>query len=762
MKKLHLFILSALFSLTATAQSIGDAFYIYRNDGQFNAFFREEIDSITYSCYDIDSTYCYDDYVTQLVYTEDSIYKIPLAAIDSVGFVQPETILQPNVKQMHQGGLMDYLQAVDGMSLLFTATIPQMLQPKVGDVLLSTDFDNPLLSDGFVGKVQTVQMAGDVLRVDCDSIYDLFEIFEQLISIEKIEEENAAVKRRVGGEWISSRNPLSFSLGYSHSIPKGEVSLSGSVDGTYIATVTYNITRKEQYISLRVDHDWQYGAHLNFKSSSSFGTLKGPVASLPAIRFPAVAPVFKFQISGVPFVKGEGNMELDFSMNSPVHSYRAQAVYRNGHFSGWNHSKNAPEGEPLSMDAMFSLNGSLQAGYMVDLWLGLDVSIKGFAKDFLKLGTGLDFYIGPKLTGDFSMKLGTENPANYYTIYKDSKLGLSLLTVDYEFFGEASLVGHKFPKAMFCNGTIQTPLYHEWYILPEFSDLSVTKGNGEATVSTTPTRDILFPLGVGMGLYDEEGSLLSTKYETKDYKRENEGFDIQQTFSSLENGKEYTARPFVKILGGEIPALPTETFKLEGETTCPDSNHPHMIDLGLPSGTKWACCNVGAHTPEEYGGYYAWGETQTKSYYDWNTYSYWHDSDGDNYPDRNELTNIGSDIAGTSYDAATANWGAPWRMPSLAQVQELLNNCSSRWTQQNGVNGRLFTGTNGGTIFLPAAGYRWYDELDYEGSEGNYWSSSLYESYPNLAYYLYFYSGGASWINYYRYYGFTVRPVRKN
>ncbi len=192
--------------------------------------------------------------------------------------------------------------------------------------------------------------------------------------------------------------------------------------------------------------------------------------------------------------------------------------------------------------------------------------------------------------------------------------------------------------------------------------------------------------------------------------------------------------------------------------SCPDDHHPHLIDLGLPSGTLWSCCNVGASSPEGYGSYYAWGETQTKDVYNWNTYQYgYYNFDGDD--DYSHLVDIGSDIAGTPYDAATANWGAPWRMPSLAQIQELFNNCSSQWTQQNGVNGRLFTGPNGNSVFLPAAGDRWNGELYGEGSNGLYWSSSLVESTPNLAYYLY------SDYDYYcdfRYVGHTVRPVRKN
>lgn len=164
--------------------------------------------------------------------------------------------------------------------------------------------------------------------------------------------------------------------------------------------------------------------------------------------------------------------------------------------------------------------------------------------------------------------------------------------------------------------------------------------------------------------------------------------------------------------------------------TCPDDHHPHAIDLGLPSGTKWCCCNVGASKPEEYGCYYAWGETNEKSYYSWENYAHYDSNTG--------YINIGSDIAGTDYDAAIVNMGAPWRMPSTAQLQELINNSSSQWQQQNSVDGILVTGPNGGHIFLPAAGIRWRDEL-YDASKlGYYWSSSLNPNNDDGSYGLYF------------------------
>ena len=189
--------------------------------------------------------------------------------------------------------------------------------------------------------------------------------------------------------------------------------------------------------------------------------------------------------------------------------------------------------------------------------------------------------------------------------------------------------------------------------------------------------------------------------------------------------------------------------------TCPDNNHPHMIDLGLPSGTLWSCCNVGASAPEEYGDYFAWGETKAKVNYSWDTYNYGNSS--------NNVEYIGSDIAGTEYDAATANWGAPWRMPTKEQCEELEDRCRWKWTSYNGVYGQKVTGPNGDIIFLPAADCRWDGDLPDAGSSGNYLSSMLSESDQIFVYGLHFFSEeGAMLGDYSRNGGFSVRPVRQN
>lgn len=183
------------------------------------------------------------------------------------------------------------------------------------------------------------------------------------------------------------------------------------------------------------------------------------------------------------------------------------------------------------------------------------------------------------------------------------------------------------------------------------------------------------------------------------------------------------------------------------------------VDLGLPSGLKWATRNIGADNPEDYGRYFAWGETDTKHEYVEYNYQYWNDTDGDGDWDYGEST-INSDISGeVLFDASTANWGDRWRMPTKAEQEELLNNCTWTWTTQNGVNGYKVTGSNGNSIFLPAAGFRAGTTLYLDGLYGNYWSSTP-DAYDNYAFFLHFSDGDGflAW-GYWRSSGMPVRPV---
>ena len=168
------------------------------------------------------------------------------------------------------------------------------------------------------------------------------------------------------------------------------------------------------------------------------------------------------------------------------------------------------------------------------------------------------------------------------------------------------------------------------------------------------------------------------------------------------------------------------------------------VDLGLPSGLKWATCNVGAESPEDYGDYYAWGETSTKS----------------EYTKENSLTygKSMSDISGNiTYDVARKKWGSSWRLPTRSEFEELIDNCEWTWTTQNGKRGYKVTGPNGNNIFLPAAGCRYGSSLDYVGEGGLCWSST--PSVTRNACYLYFDGSGHRTHWSHRNCGQSVRPV---
>ena len=205
-----------------------------------------------------------------------------------------------------------------------------------------------------------------------------------------------------------------------------------------------------------------------------------------------------------------------------------------------------------------------------------------------------------------------------------------------------------------------------------------------------------------------------------------------------------------------LPAIP-DTLSVTGEIDGHD-----YVDLGLPSGTLWASCNVGALYPEEYGGYYAWGEIEEKEDYCWETYEWCNGSSSTMTKyctDSRYSTVDNKTVLDPEDDVAHVKWGGSWRMPTTAEQDELRNNCTRTWTTLNGVNGQKFTSkTNGNSIFMPAAGFRRGSNVEYSSTHGYCWSSSLDGESNNCAYILHFFNGVIQ-CDCDRYFGYSVRPV---
>ncbi len=212
--------------------------------------------------------------------------------------------------------------------------------------------------------------------------------------------------------------------------------------------------------------------------------------------------------------------------------------------------------------------------------------------------------------------------------------------------------------------------------------------------------------------------------------------------SELSQGTTYYVRAYAV---NEMGVAYGEEISFTTMTTEGNTNGYDWVDLGLPSGLKWATCNVGATAPEQYGDYYSWGEVETKTAYNSNNCS--------------TMYQQIDDFSGDSqYDVARKKWGDAWRMPTKEEQEELLNNCTWELTTINGFSGYKVTGPNGNSIFLPAAGYYYDTYVNFDGYYGGYWSSTPHED-TDSAYYLGFDDKEQRENAYYRSDGQSVRAV---
>lgn len=830
-RRLYLIILLAAVTLSSMAQTVGEAFYIYRNDGQFNAFFRDEVDSIAYSHYDADSVY-YDENVTQLVYTADSLYRIPLAAIDSVGFVQPEKEFQPDVMRMDETWL-PYVIRISENSIAFSPFTPAAFLPQQGQVVVAETFESPF-ETGFSGRVARIDTYPDSIVCAVEEVL-LSDIYQRLVTVglsysEGAEESATRAQKRI---WGMNTNPgVKFSIVPITDLTVGPVTISctPTIILKYIVCLWEN--NLKNYVDIRCYQTYDGSVSFNAKLEKSY--TPEPKWWGPSLTVPTGVPGLYGRVQVGGFFRANGSVQLSATRKFYREGVSGFVYSEDSGFRGINEWINPPKED---WEASVSIDGSLSAGVAGRLQFGI-MHEKLASAD-------ITLYVGLELSGHAELNAtDVVVDKNLYSSIKNSEITLSVIA---DVVPGYQLTGFKSSNVMPEPPTHEDtpvslkftwPLNH-WYLVPEFDNLKWQADADGGNLSGDISRNLLPKVSLGWGLYDDEDNLYKSEYFSQTY-RKLEDWPQDGMSYHLDNLKKNTifkAYPLVKLLGVEMRAdksvdvcvmecpvtlrefevtksqykqngfthegvaydyrfdvsvtatlddnaegiadwgyvyldpngreafislkqfgssytdtrwayfrnQPSSTCTLYGYvkyvgsdepvygephdypleyieeefTSCPDGNHPHVIDLGLPSGTKWACCNIGANFPEDNGNYYAWGEVNTKNIYDLSTYEYYKNG---------EYVDIGINIAGTMYDAATVNWGNSWQMPSKEQGDELINNCYSVWTIQNGINGYLFTGTNGNSIFLPAVG--WYtlyieNEPSGIGYYGDYLLSTL-------------------------------------
>lgn len=236
---------------------------------------------------------------------------------------------------------------------------------------------------------------------------------------------------------------------------------------------------------------------------------------------------------------------------------------------------------------------------------------------------------------------------------------------------------------------------------------------GVWSIDVTPEVGICYSDKNSKPTYDDFKKKLGSEMENYSF-----------TIMDVTSGTTYYCRTYVKLLD-EVYYSAVNSITTKGEKPQVINGH-NFIDLGLPSGLLWAETNVGASSASDVGDYFAWGETASKSYYEWKNYK-WRDDNMNmaKYNSTDKKTTLDSED-----DAATVNWGAPCRMPDSSEFEELYNECDWTWQESyNGTSGYLVTGPNGKTIFFPASGLRNIDGFANQRVLGYYWSRSLSSSF---------------------------------
>lgn len=465
MRKLILTFVLGTLCLCAFSQ---EAFYIYRNDGDFNGFFYDEVVEMRQSKIGVDSVE-YDRWVTQEVVLADTIYRIPLAAIDSIGFQQPEIKLNPRVRFMERDGLCPYFMYVNENALIFDANMPASLRPKVGDVIigLKTDSIAETMYDRFadldygsfscvVEEVGMSAIDGEFYAIGhpVDKISDLF---EQYITVEEIGiDDQNQIHRRVAGctpDGIPYKMPTASGhaektiLDINSTIsqefyPGGDdakIDFSASVNMKYKMRVAYKITLFHLYMKISNELSLAVEPSIGISVSRSFENDPFYLIGLPEIVFPAACPILAIDPFPEVFVRGSGTLEA--RLKFPKVSVGAgtdiildsKAVFpatMSLHLLHDDDKKASDDLFDLSGDITFS--GFMQAG----LKFSAAIETASWFKKVLKAQLGFFLYAGPKVSGEMVLSSGT--PAEMaYSMLSNAKAQVSLLSLDLE--GKATI-----------------------------------------------------------------------------------------------------------------------------------------------------------------------------------------------------------------------------------------------------------------------------------------------------------------------------------
>lgn len=535
-------IIFSILSLISGLQSFAEDnsandIYVYRNDGNFNAFFSDEVDSLVYSNKDLNGIE-HTKAVVQEIWTADSVYRIPLSAIDSISVTRPETRYKSSVKKLSPDYL-PYIESVDSLTISFSKNLPYKLRINKGDILIYEGFEAPF-EQGFAGRIKSIQ-TGTSIVASCETV-ELTDIYDQYVALGECNVvASQSDRRKAPGDYTSS---FSFPI----DITAGPLSVNGeailSVTLRSIAIIHEGNTHIELYVKNNNSLDVNLSLGGNVENEKKFESGKLAV-NLPNI------PLLRVFLSYGLFLSSDINGSFGaFSYNGNS-EYNFTVIYDNGKIR---HSfKPGKAGQSISGLDEFNVKGSLWTG--VVLWPGVETigSIVRFDIEN-KFGTCLEF--------DVSAPISIDWKKDAYSALKNSTINASIkIGSDLELKSVLNKT-QKTPKITICPSF--KIFEHIRHLVPEFSDLKIEHDSKSITTATTATGEIAFPCQVGFSIYDEEDNLVTKEYDSQRYTWDSEKLDYSHKFDTLLHpGTKYKVTPIVKLGPWEMDAAPSEELYLD-------------------------------------------------------------------------------------------------------------------------------------------------------------------------------------------------------
>lgn len=523
------FALSALFLVPAFAQ---EAFYIYRNDGDFNGFFYDEVIEMRQSKIGVDSVE-YDRWVTQEVVLADTVYRIPLAAIDSIGFQQPEIKLNPRVKFMEQEGLCPYLDRVTENYIIFN-NLPAHLVPQVGDVLIGLPTDSIAKQRYNYGSVKgSFSLVVEEVAPNYDGSYwinghpitNMGEVFEQYITVEEIAVDSVGkIRRRIAGctpDGLPRKMKngsgdsgdiylINFDGTLTHSwdlSSNSAVDLSADVGIKVKLRVAYDISWTKFIVKMTKDMSFSIKPSVGVAVKADWVGSPGKFLWMPEIVIPAAAPFFRVNPLPDVFIKVSGSVEGRFNLPKVQLGLGDEILINSNTWFPVSYTLHTLPDEDKEPDAnIFDFSGGLKMSG--DLQMGIEfqalVGTASWIKKILSADIGLHLYTGPKLSGEISYDSNVMASTHDYWMLSNGKIDASLLALVLE-AGATAGVSWSDPEEVTFFTKSWDFMTSTFRLVPQFKETEVMVTPNNIVVRLHPESDYqLLATKLKIGLFDED------------------------------------------------------------------------------------------------------------------------------------------------------------------------------------------------------------------------------------------------------------------